>query len=167
MKIMVLSDTHIPKKAKGFPTKLVSDLQEADLIIHAGDWQTIEVYHELHQYGQLVGVTGNVDSPELGKKLNNREIIKIENFKIGIVHGHGSGRTTEKRARAAFIKGEVDCIIFGHSHVPLLKKEDGLVLFNPGSATDKRRQKQYSYGMITLDSKPIFEHIYYDEKGTL
>jgi uncharacterized protein len=167
MKIVVLSDTHIPKKAKGFPPKLVSDLQEADLIIHAGDWQTIEVYRELSQYGQLVGVSGNVDSPELGKLLNNREIIKIENFRIGVVHGHGSGKTTEKRARAAFLKGEVDCIIFGHSHIPLLKKEDGLVLFNPGSATDKRRQKQYSYGMITLASEPTFEHIFYDKKSTL
>jgi uncharacterized protein len=167
MKIVVLSDTHIPKKAKGFPSRLVNDLQSADLIIHAGDWQTIEVYKKLCQFGKVVGVTGNVDSPELGKRLNNREIIEIEEFKIGIVHGHGTGKTTEKRARGAFVEGEVDCIIFGHSHIPLLKEEDGLVLFNPGSATDKRRQKQFSYGMLTIGSELTFEHIFYDDKSTL
>ncbi|WP_404328946.1 metallophosphoesterase family protein [Mesobacillus maritimus] len=167
MKIVVVSDTHIPKKAKGFPSRLVRDLQSADLIIHAGDWQTVEVYNELCQFGKVVGVTGNVDSPELGKRLNAREIVEVEDFRFGVVHGHGIGKTTEKRAKAAFLEGEVDCIIFGHSHIPLLKLEDDLVLFNPGSATDKRRQKQYSYGMITLSSEPKFEHIFYDEKSTL
>lgn len=167
MKIVVVSDTHIPKKAKEFPSKLVSDLQSADLIIHAGDWQTIEVYNELCQFSKVVGVTGNVDSPELGKKLNAREIIELKDFSFGVVHGHGKGRTTEKRAKAAFLKGEVDCIIFGHSHIPLLKEEGGLILFNPGSATDKRRQKQYSYGVITIRSEPKFEHIFYDEKSRL
>ncbi|MBY0096729.1 metallophosphoesterase family protein [Mesobacillus maritimus] len=167
MKIVVLSDTHIPKKAKGLPSKLAGDLRSADLIIHAGDWQTIEVYHELCQYGKLVGVTGNVDSPELAKRLNAREIIEVEDFRIGVVHGHGTGKTTEKRAQSAFLKGEVNCIVFGHSHIPLLKKEDDVVLFNPGSATDKRRQKQYSYGLITFSSDLKFEHVFYDDKSTL
>ncbi|SEN59383.1 hypothetical protein SAMN05192533_115130 [Mesobacillus persicus] len=164
MKIVVVSDTHIPKRAKQFPQTLIHDLEYADLIIHAGDWQTLEVFHDLCQYGRVVGVTGNVDSPELGKRLNSREIVQAEGMRIGVVHGHGTGKTTEKRAMSAFVGDRVDCIIFGHSHIPVLKNNSGIVLFNPGSATDKRRQKQYSHGIITINPQVEFRHIFYSDK---
>lgn len=164
MKIVAVTDTHMPRRAKKLPQRLVEDAQDADMILHAGDWQTIDVYHEFLQLGKVIGVTGNVDSPELGRMLNSREIIEAEGYRIGLVHGHGKGQTTEKRAKAAFSMAEVDCIIFGHSHIPLLKNENGLLLFNPGSATDKRRQKQYSYGILTIEDKLDIRHVFYSEK---
>ncbi|PLR98837.1 metallophosphoesterase family protein [Bacillus sp. T33-2] len=164
MKVIVVSDTHMPKRAKQLPGQLKQDLKTADLIIHAGDWQTIELLNELSQYAKVVGVTGNVDSPELNRLLNDREIISINGYKIGVVHGHGKGLTTEKRALQAFSGEKLDCLVFGHSHIPLLKDVNGMILFNPGSATDKRRQEKYSYGIITFGNSLEARHVLYHEK---
>lgn len=164
MKIVVLSDTHMPSKAKNLPKILIQEMETADALIHCGDWQTVELYQELRQYGRLTGVTGNVDSPELKKLLNPKEIIKAGEFKIGIVHGHGTGRTTEKRAMEAFQTDHVDCILYGHSHIPVKNEANGLLLFNPGSPTDKRRQKEFSYGILTIGEKIEAKHIFFTDK---
>ncbi|WP_096200718.1 metallophosphoesterase family protein [Bacillus sp. FJAT-45350] len=164
MKLVVISDTHIPKRAKGLPSKLIADLKDAELIIHAGDWQTVDIYHELATYGELKGVIGNVDNEELQRILPESLVLEVNNFRIGVVHGHGKGLTTEKRALATFKEQNVDCIIFGHSHIPVNKMHEGILLFNPGSATDKRRQAQYSYGVLTLNEEISAQHVFYDEK---
>lgn len=161
MKITVISDTHMPKKAKTLPIQVVTALLQSDLIIHAGDWQTIEVFHELLQYGELKGVFGNVDCVELQERLPEKQIIEIEGFRIGVVHGHGKRWTTERRAMEAFAESHVDCIIFGHSHIPVLKETNGILLFNPGSCTDKRRQPQPSFGIISLDEGLHAEHVFF------
>ena len=121
MKIIVLSDTHMPKRAASLPKVLLEELESADCIIHAGDWQTVELLEELKQFSQVIGVTGNVDSPELKTVLRSKEIFDTGDFRLGIVHGHGTGKTTEKRSLDAFADDPVDCIIFGHSHIPVLK----------------------------------------------
>ncbi|MBT2639498.1 MULTISPECIES: metallophosphoesterase family protein [unclassified Bacillus (in: firmicutes)] len=161
MKIVVISDTHMPKKAKQLPEKLLNDLQDSDYIIHAGDWQTVELYSELKQFGPVIGVTGNVDGPELKKLLKTKEILVAGDFHIGIVHGHGTGKTTEKRAIETFAADEVDCIVYGHSHIPVLKEIGGVIVFNPGSPTDKRRQQQFSYGILTVEERIIAKHIFF------
>lgn len=165
MKIVVLSDTHMPKKAKHLPQRIIKDLETADYIIHAGDWQTVELFQELKQYAEVIGVTGNVDSPELKTVMSPKEILHAGDFKIGVVHGHGTGKTTEKRAVDAFLMDEVDCIVYGHSHIPVRKETNGLLLFNPGSPTDKRRQKEFSYGILTIRGKIEAEHVYFDDKS--
>lgn len=148
MKIVVLSDTHLPKRKKGLPERLLDELKDAELIIHAGDWQTIEVYHELRKYGRVEGVYGNVDEEEIVALLPAKMIVEVGGFRFGITHGHGKGKTTEKRAFAAFEGERVDCIIFGHSHIPVKRYDGDLLIFNPGSPTDKRRQKMFSFGVI-------------------
>lgn len=161
MKIVVIGDTHIPKRAKNLPELLVSDLKASDLIIHTGDWQPMEVYEEIKSYGNVVGVHGNVDDERLQKLLPEKVMLELEGWKIAVTHGHGKGQTTEKRALAAFNENEVDCVIFGHSHIPLLKKNENVILFNPGSPTDKRRQTHYSYGIITLHNKLDVKHVFF------
>lgn len=125
MKITVLSDTHIPKKAKTLPPQVVTELENCDLIIHAGDWQTIHVYHELIKYGNVKGVYGNVDSEELLELLPEKLVVELEGTRIGVVHGHGKRWTTERRAMEAFADDQVDCIFFGHSHIPIQKRSQG------------------------------------------
>ncbi|MBP3950458.1 metallophosphoesterase family protein [Bacillus suaedae] len=164
MNVIVISDTHIPNKAKLLPPILKSELLKADLIVHAGDWQSIEVYKELSQYSEVKGVIGNVDNDELLTFLPDKLLLAINGFKIGVVHGHGKGTTTEKRALKAFQGTEVDLIIFGHSHIPLIKNIDGIVLFNPGSLTDKRRQPYYSYGKLTINKTITTEHVFFEKK---
>lgn len=162
MKIIVISDTHIPKKAKKIPEQMIPDLLGSDLIIHAGDWQTIDVYKDLSLYGEVKGVTGNVDNVEIQSHFPEKLLFEVYGHKIGVVHGHGKRLTTERRALEAFEKDNVDCIIFGHSHIPMLKAVDGVLLFNPGSATDKRRQPNYSYGILTIGDEIVAEHVYFN-----
>lgn len=165
MKVCVISDTHIPRRARHFPAPLIEGLQEADLIIHAGDWQTMEVYEELKTYAPVEGVAGNVDGNDIIQYFGKKKILSLGGFRIGIVHGDGRYKTTRQRVVDAFQDEQVDAVIFGHSHIPLLEQEDGKILFNPGSPTDKRRQPRYSYGMLTIADRMLFEHRFYDEKS--
>jgi uncharacterized protein len=163
MKITVLSDTHMPRRGKGFPEALVKDMEESELIIHAGDFQTSEIYNSLSEYGELTGVVGNVDGEELKRILPKKKILEVHGIKIGIVHGDGKGKTTEKRADEAFSNEDVDIIIFGHSHIPYLRYHQGVLLFNPGSPTDRRRQPAYSHGVLLIEDESSWtlQHKFY------
>lgn len=161
MNIIVISDTHIPKRAKTFPNILVEHLKNADLIIHAGDWQSLAVYEELKKFAPVVGVVGNVDDENILSVFPVKSILNLGDLSIGITHGHGKGGTTEKRVLSLFNVNEVDLIIYGHSHIPVKKEHDGLVLFNPGSPTDKRKQPQYSFGWLQIKDGWSIEHIFF------
>lgn len=164
-RITVLSDTHMPKKAKELPAPLLEDLRYSDLIIHAGDWSKWELYELLSQYAPVEGVAGNVDDEVIIDRLGYHRIVLAKGKRIGIVHGHGQGGTTPSRARKAFHDSEVDCIVFGHSHIPFLENVQGVLMFNPGSATDKRRQPRYSYGRLLIQDGALeARHIFYDQK---
>ncbi|WP_044336644.1 metallophosphoesterase family protein [Rossellomorea aquimaris] len=161
MKIIVVSDTHMPKIRRGLPEILKEDLKKSDLIIHAGDFQTLDVYNEFMEYGELVAVVGNVDDPDLQALLPQKRIIMKKGLKIGVVHGDGMGKTTEKRALEAFQPDEVDLIIFGHSHIPYSRYMKGVFLFNPGSPTDKRKLPYFSHGVLTIEDTWKIEHKFY------
>jgi uncharacterized protein len=138
LKIAVIADTHMPKRAKKLPQSLVNGIHDTDIIIHAGDWTTMEVYQELSLIAPVLGVSGNVDTPEVKDKVGEKLIIDKQGYKIGVVHGHlGKKKTTPERALEAF-KGEaLDLILFGHSHIPYKQYHGDILLFNPGSPTDK------------------------------
>lgn len=162
--IIALSDTHMPRMAKALPPRLVEELKSADFILHAGDWQTIEIYEELKKFAPVEGVCGNVDGEELVERFGLQKVLEIGGFRIGLVHGHGRKGTTEQRALDAFKEEQVDVIVFGHSHIPVLKKVNGVFLLNPGSPTDKRRQENYSFAIIRLGSEIEIEHVFYPSK---
>ncbi|MGI8313949.1 metallophosphoesterase family protein [Halobacillus mangrovi] len=162
MNVVVVSDTHMSKKQIEFPERLVDELSSADLIIHAGDWSIPEVYDELCNYAPVYGVYGNVDGDDMKKIVPYKHVLEVKNHKIGIVHGHGEKKTTEKRALEAFKEDEVDIILFGHSHIPLLRYFKKQLLFNPGSATAKRKLPYYSFGILTFtDDLVEARHIFY------
>lgn len=164
MYIVVLADTHIPKKAKVIPKTMENDLKKADLIIHAGDWQVPEVAEELRKYAPVEGVTGNVDNDKMCKLFPKKRKIEADGFFLGVTHGDGKSKTTEQRALEVFKNEAIDILIFGHSHIPVLREHDNTILFNPGSPTDKRRQKQYSYGIIETGNNLNVKHVYFDSK---
>ncbi|CAN7364845.1 metallophosphoesterase family protein [Rossellomorea sp. LjRoot5] len=161
MKIVIVSDTHMPRKGRSLPDPLQKDLTDSDLIIHGGDFQTLDVFEAFKRYGELIAVSGNVDNVELQSLLPKRRIIEKKGLKIGIVHGDGKGKTTEKRALEAFDDVDVDVIIFGHSHIPYSRFMKGVLLFNPGSPTDKRKLPYYSHGVLTIGDTWKIEHIFY------
>ncbi|MDZ5783951.1 metallophosphoesterase family protein [Marinococcus luteus] len=166
MRILVIADTHMPKKAKKWPKELYKEFAEVDYIIHAGDWQDPDVWEDLSQHAPLTGVYGNVDGDDMKDIVNEKEEVVLEGWRIGIVHGHGEKGTTEKRAGEAFAPGQKDIIIFGHSHIPYLRHAGKTLMFNPGSPTDKRKATMFSYGLLDLHHNHFeARHVFFPGKS--
>lgn len=148
VRIGVISDTHIPYRAKAIPPIVFDLFRGVDMILHAGDLVTLDVMTELEAIAPLYAVYGNVDPPEVVERLPKKREILVEGLRIGLVHGDGPGGSTPERALAAFTG--VDCVVFGHSHTPMCQRAGQTLLFNPGSATDRRREPQHSVGILTV-----------------
>lgn len=161
MRIGVLSDTHIPRKAKSLPTEVLEGLKGADLIIHAGDISRDYVIYELEELAPVEAVAGNTDDEYICGMLGRKKIIAADGVKIGIIHGDGSSGTTLGRVQKAFEGDKVDCIVYGHSHIPFCEAIGSILYFNPGSPTDKRRQEKYSYGILEINGAAIKPYIKY------
>ncbi|RED66214.1 metallophosphoesterase family protein [Cohnella lupini] len=166
MKIVVVSDTHMPRMSKKLPERLLSELSNADAIIHAGDWTKQSVYESLAAYAPTYGVAGNNDGEDIVRRFGLRKQLVLEGVRIGIVHGHGAKRlATESHAIEAFKNVKLDAIVYGHSHVPVLRRLEGMLVFNPGSPTDKRRQPLYSFGIFNITRGELqAKHIFYGDK---
>jgi len=140
MRVGVLSDTHARLFGEISP-RLLQALSSVDLIVHAGDIVTLEVLEGLRQCGEVKAVRGNMDSPELRSLLPEKELIVVGGKKIGITHGSGGPWGIEHRVRELF--GEVDVIIYGHSHEAKSEQIGDVLFFNPGLG---RR----SFGVLTI-----------------
>ncbi|KRE41799.1 metallophosphoesterase family protein [Paenibacillus sp. Soil522] len=168
MKIVVVSDTHMPRMNKKLPDRLLRELKTAKAIIHAGDWTNLSVYEALVAFAPIYGVAGNNDGADIIRKFGLRRQLELEGVRMGIVHGHGDGKriNTEARALEAFKNVHLNVLIYGHSHIPVLKRSAGLLVFNPGSPTDKRRQPMYSFGIFQLAGGTVSaKHIFYNDKS--
>lgn len=105
----------------------------------------------LEAIAPVIAVYGNRDSDQLKLSLPEKKILELEGFRIGILHGHGDKGTTLDRLPDFFRDEALDCIIFGHSHIPFNKRIGSTLYFNPGSPTVKKRQRYPSVGIIILD----------------
>lgn len=156
MKIVVLSDTHIPRAAHELPARLVDEIRLADMVMHAGDFVEEEVYDQLLGLNKTVhAVCGNMDSTELRKRLNNIEktIVAAGRFKIGLIHGYGSPRDLIQTVANEFTG--VDAVVFGHSHAATNIRKNGTLFFNPGSPTDTVFAKSNTFGILEVTDKSI------------
>ncbi|MFD2706540.1 metallophosphoesterase family protein [Salibacterium lacus] len=158
-RIVVLGDTHIRKPEYSLPGKLTEELKTADQIIHTGDWQVPEVYDQLRQYGEVTGVYGNVDGEDMKELVPEKQHFLKKGWSLGVVHGHGGEKTTEKRALEAF-EEPPDILIFGHSHQPLLRYSGKTLLFNPGSLLYRRRAPYCSFGLLRLGETIEASHVF-------
>ncbi len=137
------------------PKRCVAALMAADLIIHAGDLITPDVLAQLTDWGETVAVHGNVDNEALRARLPERVELTVEHVRLGLLHDAGPSRGRLGRLRSAF--PQAHAVIFGHSHIPLLQRDDasGLQIFNPGSPTDKRRQPDCTMGWAHVSGAEI------------
>jgi putative phosphoesterase len=151
MLIAVISDTHLPRGARRLPEACVERIEAADLLLHAGDFSTLEVLRELEAIGPpVVGVHGNVDSAEVRRLLPEERVVEAGGARIAMVHDAGARAGRLARMRARF--GErADVVVFGHSHTPLLERaDDGFQILNPGSPTERRRAPRHTMGLIEV-----------------
>ena len=154
MRIGVLSDTHIPDRIDKIPVVILQDLKNTDLIIHAGDLVDLIVLDELSRICNNVrAVWGNMDPYEVRKKLPEKEIIPAGKFKIGLMHGYGHPNQLISLLSNEFKNDNVNIIVFGHSHQSFNETREGIIFFNPGSATDKIFAPYNSYGIIEINDK--------------
>ncbi len=149
MIIGVISDTHLPVRAKKLPDDLIDRLKDVDLILHAGDFQDMNALTQIRDIGKLRAVHGNMDTIELKKELPEADVLKIEGFKIGITHGSGPPLGLEERVKSKF--PDVDIIVYGHSHKPKNEVIDGTLFFNPGSPTDRVFAPFNSFGILRVE----------------
>jgi len=149
--IAVISDTHMPRHGRRLPDACVERIAAADLLLHAGDFSTLDVLRELEAIGPpVVGVHGNVDSADLRRLLPEERVVEAEGASIAMVHDAGPrvGRLERMRRRFA---DRADVVVFGHSHLPLHERApDGFQIFNPGSPTERRRAPAHTMGRITV-----------------
>lgn len=148
---VVLADTHIPRRAHALPEELFSYLRQADLILHAGDLIQPSVLDELSAYGPVRAVAGNVDLPEVD--LPETLEFDFGGAKIAMIHDSGRKEGRRKRLEKRFPEARV--IVFGHSHVPFLEDENGLLLLNPGSPTDRRRQPRHTFALLRAEEGSV------------
>ena len=169
MIIGVVSDTHLPKFGRELPKPLVRGLRKAgvEAIAHCGDITESFALDLLAEIAPVVAVAGNNDGTKLHEALGEKTILEVGGARIGIVHGHaGKGKSTPDRAFSAFAGEEVDAILFGHSHIPYKARRDGILLFNPGSPTDKRMNPAYTYGIVrVVDGRVRANHRFYFSRG--
>jgi putative phosphoesterase len=152
--IAVIADTHLPRGRRRLPEECVRRIAAADLVIHAGDFSSVSAYEEIAAIGpRLVAVHGNVDEPALREWLPERELVEIEGARIGVVHDAGAARGRLGRMRRAF--PDAGAVVFGHSHLPLLEREPGFQIFNPGSPTERRRAPAHTMGVAGVDKRAI------------
>ena len=157
----------MPRHARALPAALRNGLCDVDVIVHCGDMVDAMAIPLFEAIAPLEAVAGNNDPSDLQHRFGKRKVLRFGDVRIGVVHGHdGVGRSTLARAQNAFKDEAVDAILFGHSHVPYCERHDGVLLFNPGSPTDRRRQREFSYGIIRVDGRTLVPQlIYYPDKS--
>ncbi|MGI5380253.1 metallophosphoesterase family protein [Streptomyces sp. CA-251387] len=150
MRLLLMSDTHLPKRAKELPARLLAELPCADVVFHAGDWVDAATLDLLERRcARLVGVYGNNDGPDLRARLPEVAYVELGGLRFGVVHETGPAQGREARCAARF--PDLDVLVFGHSHIPWdTTAPSGLRLLNPGSPTDRRRQPHCTYMTATV-----------------
>ncbi|MBA2699371.1 MAG: metallophosphoesterase [Nocardioidaceae bacterium] len=140
VRLLLMSDTHVPKRAKDLPPELWEAVDGADVVIHAGDWVVVDLLDVLQaRAARLVAVFGNNDGHELRTRLT--EVAHVEFAGVHLVVVHDTGPAAGRERRCEDLYGDADVLVFGHSHIPWdTTTARGLRLLNPGSPTDRRRQ---------------------------
>ncbi len=145
MRLVALADTHVPRRAKDLPAPVWRAIDEADVVIHAGDWVDESLLDAIaSRAARLIAVWGNNDGPPLRQRLPEVAHAEIGELRFTVVHETGGRTGREARMDRAY--PNTDVVVFGHSHVPWdTVTPAGIRLLNPGSPTDRRRQPLCTY----------------------
>lgn len=154
-RLLLISDTHLPKRAKVLPDEVWAEVELADAVLHAGDWVTAGLLDELQERAALViGVYGNNDGDDLRSRLPEIARAEFDGIRFAMIHETGPATNREQRLDAQF--PDADVVVFGHSHIPWDSvTPGGRRLLNPGSPTDRRRQPACTYLVVTTEGGTV------------
>jgi uncharacterized protein len=148
-RIGVLADTHIPQRAPRVPQAALRHFEDVELILHAGDLSSLAVLDQLASYAPVEAVQGNVELPDVVASLPLKRELVVGGVAIGLVHILGDRAHYARNARREFPGARI--VVFGHSHIPYAEDANGLLLLNPGSATDRRTQPHCTIALLTIE----------------
>jgi uncharacterized protein len=145
MRLLLLADTHVPRRARDLPAQVWAEMAAADVVVHAGDWVDVALLDEVEERSRrLIAVYGNNDGPALRERLPEVATVDLDGLRLAVVHETGGRERRESRCAQRF--PDADILVFGHSHIPWdSTAATGLRLLNPGSPTDRRRQPVATY----------------------
>jgi putative phosphoesterase len=155
MRVVVLADTHAPRRWKSCPPRVAEHLRHADVILHAGDVCTPDVLDELAHYAPVHVVRGNNDGPDVAA-WGAPETLELDLNGLRVAMIHDSGQSIGRTARMRRLFPNADLVVFGHSHIPM-DVTDGVRIFNPGSPTDRRRQPHGTLGVLRIEDAQLTE----------
>jgi len=147
LRIGVLSDTHLHQvtdELVGIYDRYLSDM---DLILHAGDVVSSHVVDFLNAK-EFHGVCGNMDPVDVRERLSEKRVLNVAGYRLGLIHGWGQSDGLEDRILPLF--QNVDIIVYGHSHTASNHMRDGVLFFNPGTATGYSASGLHSIGLLEL-----------------
>jgi putative phosphoesterase len=114
--VVIMSDTHLPKRAKDLPGPLWMMVDEADVVVHAGDWVEVELLDRLEARSRrLVAVYGNNDGPALRSRLPEVARANLDGLRLAVVHETGAATGREARCAARF--PDTDVLVFGQRNM--------------------------------------------------
>jgi putative phosphoesterase len=150
MRLALLADTHVPRRARDLPEVVWAAVDTADVVVHAGDWVSTELLDVLEDRSRrLVACYGNNDGPLLRARLPLVARVELGGLRLGVVHETGPATGRERRCDADH--PDLDVLVFGHSHIPWdTVTPAGMRLLNPGSPTDRRRQPFATFMTATV-----------------
>jgi putative phosphoesterase len=131
----LISDTHIPVRARNIPKRVFEVFDKVDFIVHAGDLVQLSVIDELEELAPVLAVYGNMDGPEIRGKLTKLNAVKVFDWKIGVTHAVGTlfgmGKMRQIAGQNAY-----NALVYGHTHNPNIKWDGDTLFINPGSPTN-------------------------------
>jgi uncharacterized protein len=145
VRLLMLADTHVPRRARDLPAEVWAAVAAADVVLHAGDWVGVPLLDAMRaRAARLIAVWGNNDGPALRARLPEVARAELGGVRFAVVHETGPATGRERRCAEAY--PDTDVLVFGHSHIPWdTVAPGGLRLLNPGSPTDRRRQPTCTY----------------------
>ena len=156
MRVVVLADTHAPRRWKTCPPPVAARLRRADLILHAGDVCTADVLTELAAYAPVRAVLGNNDGPDVAAWGAPPALeLDLDGLPVAMIHDSGDAKGRLARMRRRFPRASL--VVYGHSHIPLDQADGQLRIFNPGSPTDRRRQPHATVGVLRIEAGRLVE----------
>ncbi|BBZ01500.1 phosphoesterase [Mycolicibacterium chitae] len=149
MRLLLISDTHVPTRAKDLPAPVWEEVDRAEVVIHAGDWMAPSLLDDLEaRAARLIACWGNNDGTDLRARLPERADATLGGVRFTVTHETGARAGREARMSRRY--PDTDVLVFGHSHIPWdTTSATGLRLLNPGSPTDRRRQPHCTYMTAT------------------
>jgi putative phosphoesterase len=163
-RLLIVADTHLPKRAKDLPEAVwaaVDGPDAVDVVVHAGDWVDVALLDELEARARrLVGVWGNNDHGVLRERLPEVARVELDGVRLAVVHETGGAPGREARCAATY--PDTDVLVFGHSHIPwdtttTTAAGTALRVLNPGSPTDRRRQPHCTYLTATAEAGALHD----------